>query len=157
MLLVPWFSCACAFLVQSGTPGAPQGDLVKKNPILCLRCLTMVLLKKIHDLVVHCVSLVQSRCPGVQEGDIVYPPLSPFFVTKKIILDKPNAFQGSKMICEEVFFLWVPFGIKYFDAFWYFLLFKVHVLRPSGPNNRKMLNGYLMFSVKNIVQNVKLI
>ena len=31
------------------------------------------------------------------------------------------------------------------------------VLRPSAPNYWKMLNGYLMFSVKNIVQNVKLI
>ena len=31
------------------------------------------------------------------------------------------------------------------------------VLRPSGPSYWKMLNGYLMFSVVNIVQNVKLI
>ena len=35
---------------------------------------------------------------------------------------------------------------------------QLKVLRPSGPNygTGKMLNGYLMFSVNNIVQNVKL-
>ena len=31
-----------------------QGDLVKKNPIMCLRGLIMVLFCKIHDPVVHC-------------------------------------------------------------------------------------------------------
>ena len=31
------------------------------------------------------------------------------------------------------------------------------VLRPSDPITGKMLNRYLMFSVKNIIQNVKLI
>ena len=29
------------------------------------------------------------------------------------------------MMCEEVFFLSVPFGSKHFDAFWHFLSFKV--------------------------------
>ena len=31
ILLAPWSSCACAILVQSGSPGAPQGDLVQKK------------------------------------------------------------------------------------------------------------------------------
>ena len=31
ILLAPWSSCACAILVQSGPPGAPQGDFVKKK------------------------------------------------------------------------------------------------------------------------------
>ena len=35
-------------------------------------------------------------------------------------------------------------------------LYYIKVLRPSCPNYWKMLNGYLMFSVKNIVQNFKL-
>ena len=35
--------------------------------------------------------------------------------------------------------------------------FDIKVLRPSGPNYWKTLNGYLMFSVKDIVQNVKVI
>ena len=37
----------------------------------------------------------------------------------KIVLDKPNAFEGSKMMCEEVFFLSVPFGTEHFDAFFW--------------------------------------
>ena len=55
MLLFPWSSCACAILVQSRPPGAPQGDLVKKLkiPIICLIGLIIVLFCKIHDLVVH--------------------------------------------------------------------------------------------------------
>ena len=111
------------------TPWGPTGGLSqKKNPIMCLRGLIMVLLCKIHDLVVHCASLVQSRCPRPRKGTkskIPLPPPSPLFVTKKIVLDKPNAFEGPKMLCEEVFFLSVPFGSKHFDAFWHFLSFKV--------------------------------
>ena len=53
------------------------------------------------------------------------PPPSPLFATKIIVLDKPNAFEGPKMMCEEVFFLSVPFGNKHFDMFWHFLSFKV--------------------------------
>ena len=112
--------------------GPPQGDLVKKIkiPIICLRGLIVVLFCKIHDLVVYCASLVQSRCPGAPEGDIVLnssppPPPSQLFATKKIVLGKPNAFEGSKMMCEEVFFLLVPFRSKHFDGFWHFLSFKV--------------------------------
>ena len=37
------------------------------------------------------------------------------------------------------------------------LNYLLKVLRPPGPNYLKMLNGYPMFSVKNIVQNVELI
>ena len=42
-------------------------------------------------------------------------------------------------------------------ALWTFGLFGLKVLRPSGPNYWKNVDGYLMFFVKNIVQNVKLI
>ena len=84
----------------------------------------MVLFYKIHDVVVHCASLVQSRCPGVHSLKFLPPP---FLIVrlKKIVLNKPNAFEGPKMMCEEVFFLSVPCGSKHFDAFWHFLSFKV--------------------------------
>ena len=46
--------------------------------------------------------------------------------------------------------------VLFLSSQWVFLIvFKV--LRPSGPNYWKMMNGYLMFFIKNIVQNVKLI
>ena len=32
ILLAPWSSCACAFLVQSGPPVAPQGDIASQRP-----------------------------------------------------------------------------------------------------------------------------
>ena len=48
-----------------------------------------------------------------------------------------------------------PVKLQTNDSGMKFILLKV--LRPSGPNYWKMLNGYLMFSVKNFVQNVKLI
>ena len=56
------------FLVQSGSPGAPQGDLVQKNLSVCLRGLIEVLFCWIHDLDVECASLVQSfyRCTQVK-------------------------------------------------------------------------------------------
>ena len=62
----------------------------------------MGLFCKIHDLVVHGASSVQSRWSGAPEGGIVKnaSPLSPLFATKKIVLDKPNAFEGSKMMCK---------------------------------------------------------
>ena len=31
-----WSSCACAILVQSGSPGAQQGDLVQKKFLVCV-------------------------------------------------------------------------------------------------------------------------
>ena len=79
----------------------------------------MVLFCKIHDLVVRCASLVLSRCPGAPEGDIVlnsFPP-SPLFATIKVVLGKPNAFEGSKMMCEEVFFRLVPFRMSILTRF----------------------------------------
>ena len=45
----------------------------------------------------------------------------PIVRDKKIVLDKPNAFEGSKMMYEEVFFLSVPLETEHFDAFWHFL------------------------------------
>ena len=38
---------------------------------------------------------------------------SPFTIVREIFfIDKPNACEGSKMMCEEVFFLSLPFRIK---------------------------------------------
>ena len=84
MLLVPWSCCACAILVQSGPPGAPQGDLVKKikNPILCLRDLIMVFFCKIHDLVVHCASGSVKMPWGPIRGHSLKSPPSALFTTK---------------------------------------------------------------------------
>ena len=85
----------------------------------------MVLFCKLHDdLVVHCASLVKSRCPGYPEGGIVLNS-PPFSIVRNIFfcVDKPNEFEGSKMMCEEVFFFSVPFRSKHFDAFWHFLSF----------------------------------
>ena len=77
---------------------------------MCLRCLIMVLFCKIHDLSVHCDSLVQSRCHGVPEGGSLKSPPPPTpSLRQKIVFDKLNEFEGSKMMCEDVFFLSVPF------------------------------------------------
>ena len=78
---------------------------------MCLRGLIIpvVLFCKIHYLVVHCASLVQWRCPGGPEGEKskIHPSLtpSPLLATKNIILDKRNAFEGSKRMYEVVYFL----------------------------------------------------
>ena len=68
----------------------------------------MVLFCKIHDLGVHCASLVQLGCHGAPERGIVQSPLFSLLFATKNVHDKPNAFEGSKMMCE-VFFLLVPF------------------------------------------------
>ena len=77
----------------------------------------MVLFCKIHDLVAHCASLVQSRSPGAPEGGVVCNSHHLPHCSKqaKIVLDKPNAFEGSKMMCEEVIFVSVPFRNIYND------------------------------------------
>ena len=54
---------------------------------------------------------------GPRRGNSLKCTPSPLFATKKIVLDKTNAFEGSKMMLEEVFFLSVPFRSKHFDAF----------------------------------------
>ena len=122
MLLVPWSTCACAILVQSRPPGAPQGDLVNN--------------KNSYNMPQR--PNTWSSCALCQFGPVkmfwgprrrhslkFLPPPSPLFATTKIILGKPNAFEGSKMMCEEIFFLLVQFRNKHFDAFWHFLSFKV--------------------------------
>ena len=63
-----------------------------------------------HQVSVGCVRLPKSVTSGQKDAGQS---------------DKPNAFEGPKMMYEEVFFLSVPFRCKHFDACWHFLSFKV--------------------------------
>ena len=64
--------------------------------------------------------LVKMPCgPGRVESKI-----HPIFATKNV-LDNPKAFEWSKMVFEEVFFLSMSFRSQHFDAFWHFLTIKV--------------------------------
>ena len=112
-------------------PWAPQGYLVKKiknSYNMPQRPNYGLILKNTWISCALCQFGPVKMSWGPRRGNSLNsppPPPSPLFATKKIVLSKLNAFEGSKMMCEEVFFLLVLFRSKHFDTFWHFLSFKV--------------------------------